>query len=69
MVYQFDQAANGKVVSELVDPRITCDLYLGLHFPASDIPAQARELYKINKVRMRYILFGSSLTEAGAVTV
>ncbi|MCJ1463866.1 Light-sensor Protein kinase [Pseudocyphellaria aurata] len=54
MVYQFDQAWNGKVVTELVDTRATKDLYRGLHFPKSDIPAQARELYKINKVRLLY---------------
>lgn len=54
MVYKFDENANGKVVAELMDPSITVDLYQGLHFPASDIPAQARELYKINKVRLLY---------------
>ncbi|KAI1301045.1 hsp90-like protein [Xylaria venustula] len=54
MVYQFDAAFNGKVVTELVDPVKTRDLYHGLHFPASDIPKQARELYKLNKVRLLY---------------
>ncbi|CAJ2504703.1 Uu.00g120970.m01.CDS01 [Anthostomella pinea] len=54
MVYQFDSAFNGKVVTELVDPAATRDLYHGLHFPASDIPKQARELYKLNKVRLLY---------------
>src|ERR1700759_5213290 len=32
----------------------TKDLYKGLNFPASDIPKQARDLYKINKVRLLY---------------
>lgn len=54
MIYQFDQSWSGKVVTELVDPRATKDLYKGLHFPASDIPAQARDLYRINKVRLLY---------------
>ncbi|KAK4217230.1 hypothetical protein QBC37DRAFT_57188 [Rhypophila decipiens] len=54
MVYQFDSTFNGKVVTELVDPQQTRDLYKGLHFPASDIPKQARELYKVNKVRILY---------------
>lgn len=54
MIYQFDQAWNGRVVAELVDPRATKDLYKGLNFPASDIPKQARDLYKLNKVRMLY---------------
>ncbi|KGO44338.1 CheY-like superfamily [Penicillium expansum] len=54
LIYQFDSSWNGMVVAELVDPNTTIDLYRGLHFPASDIPAQARELYKINKVRLLY---------------
>jgi light-regulated signal transduction histidine kinase (bacteriophytochrome) len=54
MIYQFDAAFNGKVVSELVDPTKTRDLFHGLHFPASDIPRQARELYRLNKVRILY---------------
>ncbi|KAL1745398.1 phytochrome-like protein [Schizophyllum fasciatum] len=54
LVYQFDEVWNGQVVAELVDWSQTHDLYRGLHFPASDIPAQARELYAINKVRILY---------------
>lgn len=54
MIYQFDNAFNGRVVTELVDPRATRDLYKGLNFPASDIPKQARELYRVNKVRLLY---------------
>jgi PAS domain S-box-containing protein len=49
MVYRFDAAWNGAVIAEAspgcVEP------YLGLNFPASDIPAQARELYLSNLVR------------------
>ena len=54
MVYQFDHAWNGRVVAELIDQRATKDLYNGLNFPASDIPKQARDLYKLNKVRLLY---------------
>ena len=54
MVYQFDEKWNGQVVSELVDWNKTHELYLGLHFPASDIPSQARMLYKLNTVRVLY---------------
>ncbi|KAI0785152.1 hypothetical protein C8Q75DRAFT_776169 [Abortiporus biennis] len=54
LVYQFDEAWNGKVMAELVDWTQTHDLYKGLHFPAADIPAQARELYILNKVRLLY---------------
>lgn len=54
MVYQFDSNFNGRVVTELVDTTQTRDLYKGLNFPASDIPRQARDLYKLNKVRLLY---------------
>ncbi|GAA5911258.1 hypothetical protein JCM6882_004078 [Rhodosporidiobolus microsporus] len=54
MIYQFDEAWNGRVVAEQVDWSRTRDLFRGLNFPASDIPAQARELYRINKVRLLY---------------
>ena len=54
MIYQFDHAWNGRVVAELVDSRATRRFYKNLHFPASDIPPQARELYKINRVRLLY---------------
>ncbi|WWD05979.1 hypothetical protein V865_004064 [Kwoniella europaea PYCC6329] len=54
LIYQFDESMNGQVVSELVEWGKTTDLYKGLMFPAADIPAQARELYKINKVRLLY---------------
>ena len=54
MIYQFDSSWNGRVVTELVDPRATKDLYKGLNFPASDIPKQARDMYKFNKVRLLY---------------
>jgi light-regulated signal transduction histidine kinase (bacteriophytochrome) len=40
LVYQFDESWNGQTVAELVDWNHTHDLYRGLHFPASDIPAQ-----------------------------
>lgn len=42
LVYQFDEQWNGRVVAELVDWSRSHDLYKGLHFPASDIPAQVR---------------------------
>jgi light-regulated signal transduction histidine kinase (bacteriophytochrome) len=54
MVYQFDETAAGSVVSELVDLRASTDLYRGLHFPAADIPKQARDLYLVNTVRVLY---------------
>lgn len=41
-------------MSELIDLRASKDLYRGLHFPSSDIPKQARELYMINTIRVLY---------------
>ncbi len=50
MIYQFDQDWNGSVVAESCEAHM--EPFLGLHFPASDIPAQARELYRENRIRM-----------------
>lgn len=49
MVYRFEADWHGHVVAEEKEPEL--EPYLGLHYPASDIPRQARELYKTNLVR------------------
>ncbi len=49
MLYRFNPDWHGEVVQELHEPGMAP--YLGLHYPASDIPAQARELYRSNPVR------------------
>jgi len=49
MVYHFHDDGHGEVVAEERDPRL--ESYLGLHFPASDIPTQARQLYVSNLCR------------------
>ena len=49
MVYRFDQDWNGSVVAEA--KRDDLEPFLGLHYPASDIPTQARELYTRNRLR------------------
>ena len=43
MVYRFDAAGDGEVIAEAVRGRQ--ESYLGLHYPASDVPRQARMLY------------------------
>ena len=49
-IYQFDADWNGAVIAE---SRVeSAPTYLGLHFPHTDIPKQARELYQRNKVRV-----------------
>ncbi|MDE1569112.1 ATP-binding protein [Aquabacter sp. P-9] len=50
MVYRFDPEWNGTVIAE--DGDGTLPSYLDLRFPASDIPAQARELYRLNRLRI-----------------
>ncbi|WP_349369987.1 EAL domain-containing protein [Salinarimonas sp.] len=49
MVYRFDEDMHGEVVAESREPRL--EPYLGLHYPASDIPAQARRMYLLQRVR------------------
>ncbi|WP_370247832.1 SpoIIE family protein phosphatase [Nocardioides sp.] len=50
MVYRFDEEWNGEVVAEC--RREDLNPFLGLHYPASDIPAQARRLYTLNPIRL-----------------
>jgi light-regulated signal transduction histidine kinase (bacteriophytochrome) len=50
MVYRFDPDWNGAVIAE--DRNDVLPSYLGLHFPAGDIPRQARELYRLNHLRL-----------------
>jgi chemotaxis family two-component system sensor kinase Cph1 len=59
MVYLFDEEWNGRVVHELNSAHDSVE-YMGLHFPASDIPRVARDLYFQNKVR---VIFDVSKTE------
>ncbi len=49
MIYRFDEEWNGEVIAESAFPSPLS--YLGLHFPAADIPAQARRLFLLNRVR------------------
>lgn len=48
--YRFDAEGTGTVLAEDADPGYP--QYLGLCFPASDIPRQARALYRINRIRV-----------------
>lgn len=50
MVYRYDENYNGEVVAEA--KRDDLNSFLGLHYPASDIPAQARALYEKNWLRL-----------------
>ncbi|WP_437304193.1 ATP-binding protein [Sorangium sp. So ce388] len=50
MIYRFDRDWNGEVIAEAREADI--EPYLGLRYPASDIPPQARELYLRNWLRI-----------------
>jgi light-regulated signal transduction histidine kinase (bacteriophytochrome) len=50
MVYRFDAEWNGEVVAE--ERRADLEAFLGLHYPHSDIPALARALFQVNRIRV-----------------
>jgi light-regulated signal transduction histidine kinase (bacteriophytochrome)/CheY-like chemotaxis protein len=50
MIYRFDHDGSGEVIAEAA--RAGLESYLGLHYPASDIPRQARILYERNWLRI-----------------
>jgi two-component system, chemotaxis family, sensor kinase Cph1 len=50
MIYQFLRDGSGKVIAEDIAEGV--ESLLNLHYPASDIPRQARELYRRNWLRL-----------------
>lgn len=62
MFYRFHEDGHGSVDAEAKEP--TLDPYLGLHYPASDIPAQARQLYLKTWLRL---IFDARATPARIV--
>lgn len=50
MIYKFHEDGHGEVIAE--DKGNDLETWLGLHYPASDIPKQARDLYIINLTRL-----------------
>lgn len=50
MVYRFDENYNGEVFAESRDEKF--EPFLGLHYPHTDIPVQARMLYMKNLMRI-----------------
>lgn len=51
MYYSFREDGDGEVLAEFRQPGVIGS-YLGLRFPASDIPLVARQLYKLNPWRL-----------------
>lgn len=52
MLYLFNDQGDGEVVAEFIDPLGGYGEYLGLRFPASDVPQVARNLYLKNPWRL-----------------
>jgi light-regulated signal transduction histidine kinase (bacteriophytochrome) len=50
MLYRFDEDGAGEVIAESANS--STESFLGLRYPASDIPAQARALYRRNYLRI-----------------
>ena len=50
MVYRFLEDGSGKVIAEIVKNKV--ESFLNLHYPESDIPRQARELYLKKRKRI-----------------
>jgi light-regulated signal transduction histidine kinase (bacteriophytochrome) len=50
LIYRFEEEGHGQVIAEASDTSM--ELFNGLFFPASDIPEQARELYRTNWLRI-----------------
>lgn len=50
LIYRFQEQGHGQVIAESVTPGL--GTYQGVFFPASDIPEHARELYRLNWLRI-----------------
>jgi two-component system, chemotaxis family, sensor kinase Cph1 len=51
MLYRFDEDGSGHVIAENKSEDTTTS-FVGLHYPASDVPKQAKELYRLNLLRI-----------------
>lgn len=50
LIYRFHEEGHGQVIAEASSPSM--ELFKGMFFPASDIPEQARELYRTHWLRI-----------------
>ncbi len=50
MLYHFNEDASGHVIAESASEEL--ESFLGLRYPATDIPKQAKELYRLNLLRI-----------------
>jgi len=59
MIYRFDQDYNGQVFAESKIDGI--EPFLGLNYPATDIPVQAREMFLVKRIRMLANVHGTNV--------
>ncbi len=50
MIYQFDDTGSGTVIAEAAQAEL--EPFLGLRYPATDIPKQAKYIYTLNHLRL-----------------
>ncbi|BBC24412.1 ATP-binding protein [Pseudanabaena sp. ABRG5-3] len=50
MIYRFNEQGDGTIIAETKRPDL--EPFLGLHYPDSDIPKQAKHLYTLNWLRL-----------------
>ena len=63
LVYRFSEDESGEVIAEKIDQGM--EPFIGLHYPATDIPRQARALYAQTPARMVFSNQGSDVTLVG----
>ena len=63
LVYRFSEDESGEVIAEKIDQGM--EPFIGLHYPATDIPRQASALYAKNPARMVFSNQGSDVTLVG----
>ncbi|GKV17192.1 hypothetical protein SLEP1_g27728 [Rubroshorea leprosula] len=66
MVYKFHEDEHGEVVAECHRPDL--EPYLGLHYPATDIPQASRFLFMKNKVSMICDCFAQPVTPQNPIS-
>ena len=63
MVYRFDADGSGEVIAESIDQE-RLPILLGLHFPADDIPKEAREMFLVAGQRSIVDVAGGMIGES-----
>ncbi len=67
MLYRFDEQWCGQVIAEARQEGL--EPWLGLYYPESDIPVQARELYRVSRMRVLANVDGEPVRLLSAPTI